>query len=197
MPREKNLRGMLRSAMDRAVSRDAIVIVDSLNNIKVWFSFEHGHCYICRSYACCWFSGRMHGVQITWSCMLFWTDCVGLGGFRVTDMNCGAWPVHPERTTAWYFSTCLCTVKPVKRSGVWLLGLWMILTLLSMCPPVALCCRWSRMSSMERWQTIEAVARLRGKYVILLALTHFVLDLKCVSIATLCMTDGSWGVLDL
>lgn len=34
MPREKNLRGMLRSAVDRAVSRDAIVIVDSLNNIK-------------------------------------------------------------------------------------------------------------------------------------------------------------------
>jgi hypothetical protein len=35
MPREKNLRGMLRSAVDRAVSRDSIVIVDSLNNIKV------------------------------------------------------------------------------------------------------------------------------------------------------------------
>lgn len=34
MPREKNLRGMLRSAVDRAVSRDSIVIVDSLNNIK-------------------------------------------------------------------------------------------------------------------------------------------------------------------
>ena len=35
MPREKNLRGLLRSAVDRAVSRDSIVIVDSLNNIKV------------------------------------------------------------------------------------------------------------------------------------------------------------------
>jgi protein KTI12 len=34
MPREKNLRGTLRSAVDRAVSRDTIVIVDSLNNIK-------------------------------------------------------------------------------------------------------------------------------------------------------------------
>ncbi|XP_073393103.1 protein KTI12 homolog isoform X2 [Physcomitrium patens] len=34
MPREKNLRGMLRSAVDRAVSIDTIVIVDSLNNIK-------------------------------------------------------------------------------------------------------------------------------------------------------------------
>nr|XP_024383524.1 protein KTI12 homolog isoform X2 [Physcomitrium patens] len=36
MPREKNLRGMLRSAVDRAVSIDTIVIVDSLNNIKVF-----------------------------------------------------------------------------------------------------------------------------------------------------------------
>jgi hypothetical protein len=35
MPREKNLRGLLRSAVDRAVSKDSIVIVDSLNNIKV------------------------------------------------------------------------------------------------------------------------------------------------------------------
>ncbi|KAH8947560.1 hypothetical protein BDL97_11G048300 [Sphagnum fallax] len=34
MPREKNLRGLLRSAVDRAVSKDSIVIVDSLNNIK-------------------------------------------------------------------------------------------------------------------------------------------------------------------
>uniref|UniRef100_A0A7I4EH32 Protein KTI12 homolog n=1 Tax=Physcomitrium patens TaxID=3218 RepID=A0A7I4EH32_PHYPA len=39
MPREKNLRGMLRSAVDRAVSIDTIVIVDSLNNIKVFFAY--------------------------------------------------------------------------------------------------------------------------------------------------------------
>ncbi|KAK9167744.1 hypothetical protein Scep_002935 [Stephania cephalantha] len=34
MPSEKNLRGVLRSEVDRSISRDAIVIVDSLNNIK-------------------------------------------------------------------------------------------------------------------------------------------------------------------
>ncbi|KAK9095874.1 hypothetical protein Sjap_021371 [Stephania japonica] len=34
MPSEKNLRGVLRSEVDRSVSRDAIVIVDSLNSIK-------------------------------------------------------------------------------------------------------------------------------------------------------------------
>ncbi|KAI5013528.1 hypothetical protein ZWY2020_035781 [Hordeum vulgare] len=32
---EKNLRGVLRSEVDRSVSRDGIIIVDSLNNIKV------------------------------------------------------------------------------------------------------------------------------------------------------------------
>uniref|UniRef100_A0A8R7QL72 Protein KTI12-like protein n=1 Tax=Triticum urartu TaxID=4572 RepID=A0A8R7QL72_TRIUA len=31
---EKNLRGVLRSEVDRSVSRDGIIIVDSLNNIK-------------------------------------------------------------------------------------------------------------------------------------------------------------------
>jgi len=31
---EKNLRGLLRSEVDRSVSRDSIIIVDSLNNIK-------------------------------------------------------------------------------------------------------------------------------------------------------------------
>lgn len=31
---EKNLRGVLRSEVDRSVSRDSIIIVDSLNNIK-------------------------------------------------------------------------------------------------------------------------------------------------------------------
>ena len=35
MPAEKNLRGLLRSEVDRSVSKDSIVIVDSLNNIKV------------------------------------------------------------------------------------------------------------------------------------------------------------------
>lgn len=35
MPTEKNLRGVLRSEVDRAVSKDNIIIVDSLNNIKV------------------------------------------------------------------------------------------------------------------------------------------------------------------
>lgn len=34
MPAEKNLRGVLRSEVDRSVSRDSIIIVDSLNNIK-------------------------------------------------------------------------------------------------------------------------------------------------------------------
>ncbi|KAM0928076.1 hypothetical protein ACQ4PT_002257 [Festuca glaucescens] len=32
---EKNLRGVLRSEVDRSVSPDSIIIVDSLNNIKV------------------------------------------------------------------------------------------------------------------------------------------------------------------
>lgn len=32
---EKNLRGVLRSEVDRSVSKDSIIIVDSLNNIKV------------------------------------------------------------------------------------------------------------------------------------------------------------------
>jgi protein KTI12 len=32
---EKNLRGVLRSEVDRSLSRDSIIIVDSLNNIKV------------------------------------------------------------------------------------------------------------------------------------------------------------------
>ncbi|CAN6445641.1 unnamed protein product [Victoria cruziana] len=34
MPTEKNLRGVLRSEVDRSLSKDNIVIVDSLNNIK-------------------------------------------------------------------------------------------------------------------------------------------------------------------
>ncbi|CAL1360255.1 unnamed protein product [Linum trigynum] len=34
MPAEKNLRGVLRSQVDRSVSKDKIVIVDSLNSIK-------------------------------------------------------------------------------------------------------------------------------------------------------------------
>lgn len=34
MPAEKNLRGVLRSEVDRSVSRDNIIIVDSLNSIK-------------------------------------------------------------------------------------------------------------------------------------------------------------------
>ncbi|KAL3631231.1 hypothetical protein CASFOL_024215 [Castilleja foliolosa] len=34
MPSEKNLRGVLRSEVDRSISRDNIIIVDSLNNIK-------------------------------------------------------------------------------------------------------------------------------------------------------------------
>uniref|UniRef100_A0A0E0F542 Protein KTI12 homolog n=1 Tax=Oryza meridionalis TaxID=40149 RepID=A0A0E0F542_9ORYZ len=32
--KEKNLRGVLRSEVDRSVSRDSIIVVDSLNNIK-------------------------------------------------------------------------------------------------------------------------------------------------------------------
>ena len=35
MTAEKNLRGVLRSEVDRSVSKDCVVIVDSLNNIKV------------------------------------------------------------------------------------------------------------------------------------------------------------------
>lgn len=34
MPAEKNLRGMVRSEVDRSLSKDNIIIVDSLNNIK-------------------------------------------------------------------------------------------------------------------------------------------------------------------
>ncbi|KAI5054597.1 hypothetical protein GOP47_0029742 [Adiantum capillus-veneris] len=34
MPAEKNLRGVLRSEVDRSVSKNTIVIIDSLNNIK-------------------------------------------------------------------------------------------------------------------------------------------------------------------
>lgn len=34
MPAEKNLRGVLRSEVDRSVSKDGIIIVDSLNSIK-------------------------------------------------------------------------------------------------------------------------------------------------------------------
>lgn len=34
MPSEKNLRGVLRSEVDRSLSKDSIIIVDSLNNIK-------------------------------------------------------------------------------------------------------------------------------------------------------------------
>ncbi|CAN1152825.1 Protein KTI12 homolog [Linum perenne] len=34
MPAEKNLRGVLRSEVDRSVSKDSIIIVDSLNSIK-------------------------------------------------------------------------------------------------------------------------------------------------------------------
>jgi tRNA uridine 5-carbamoylmethylation protein Kti12 len=35
MVAEKNLRGVLRSQVDRSLSKDSIIIVDSLNNIKV------------------------------------------------------------------------------------------------------------------------------------------------------------------
>lgn len=35
MPMEKNLRGVLRSEVDRSISKNSIIIVDSLNNIKV------------------------------------------------------------------------------------------------------------------------------------------------------------------
>lgn len=35
MVAEKNLRGVLRSEVDRSLSKDSIIIVDSLNNIKV------------------------------------------------------------------------------------------------------------------------------------------------------------------
>jgi protein KTI12 len=35
MPSEKNVRGVLRSAVDRTVSKDTVVVIDSLNNIKV------------------------------------------------------------------------------------------------------------------------------------------------------------------
>ncbi|XP_039772947.1 protein KTI12 homolog isoform X2 [Panicum virgatum] len=41
---EKNLRGVLRSEVDRSVSRDSIIIVDSLNNIKLFCDTEVGHC---------------------------------------------------------------------------------------------------------------------------------------------------------
>lgn len=34
MPMEKNLRGVLRSEVDRSISKNSIIIVDSLNNIK-------------------------------------------------------------------------------------------------------------------------------------------------------------------
>ncbi|KAL3675711.1 hypothetical protein R1sor_025659 [Riccia sorocarpa] len=34
MPSEKNLRGVLRSAVDRTASKDQIVVIDSLNHIK-------------------------------------------------------------------------------------------------------------------------------------------------------------------
>ncbi|PNX83959.1 protein KTI12 [Trifolium pratense] len=34
MPSEKNLRGVLRSEVDRSLSKDTVIIVDSLNNIK-------------------------------------------------------------------------------------------------------------------------------------------------------------------
>lgn len=37
MVAEKNLRGVLRSQVDRSLSKDSIVIVDSLNNIKVLY----------------------------------------------------------------------------------------------------------------------------------------------------------------
>ncbi|OEL17690.1 Protein KTI12-like protein, partial [Dichanthelium oligosanthes] len=41
---EKNLRGVLRSEVDRSVSRDSIIIVDSLNNIKLFCDTEVDHC---------------------------------------------------------------------------------------------------------------------------------------------------------
>ena len=34
MPSEKNVLGVLRSEVDRSISKDSIIIVDSLNNIK-------------------------------------------------------------------------------------------------------------------------------------------------------------------
>ncbi|KAG6598633.1 Protein KTI12-like protein, partial [Cucurbita argyrosperma subsp. sororia] len=42
MPAEKNLRGVLRSEVDRSVSRDSIVIVDSLNRVANHQYFKVG-----------------------------------------------------------------------------------------------------------------------------------------------------------
>lgn len=43
MVAEKNLRGVLRSEVDRSVSKDNIIIVDSLNSIKVRNIFVSFH----------------------------------------------------------------------------------------------------------------------------------------------------------
>ncbi|PIA47161.1 hypothetical protein AQUCO_01400094v1, partial [Aquilegia coerulea] len=43
-PAEKNLRGVLRSEVDRSVSKNKIIIVDSLNNIKVHCDVEEDVC---------------------------------------------------------------------------------------------------------------------------------------------------------
>eukprot|EP00250_Pteridium_aquilinum_P006893 c16722_g1_i1 orf=70-891(+) len=42
MPAEKNLRGVLRSEVDRSVSKESIVIVDSLNSIKGYRTWNKG-----------------------------------------------------------------------------------------------------------------------------------------------------------
>ncbi|KAK8963799.1 hypothetical protein KSP40_PGU008734 [Platanthera guangdongensis] len=44
MPAEKNLRGVLRSEIDRSLSKDNITIVDSLNNIKIYCDTEEKYC---------------------------------------------------------------------------------------------------------------------------------------------------------
>jgi len=44
MPSEKNLRGVLRSEVDRSVSKDSIIIVDSLNSIKLYCDAEESYC---------------------------------------------------------------------------------------------------------------------------------------------------------
>ncbi|KMZ63577.1 putative Protein KTI12 [Zostera marina] len=72
MPTEKNLRGVLRSEVDRAVSKDNIIIVDSLNNIK-GYRYE------------LWCLARAAGIRY---CVLF---C------DTEDNHCREW--NTERTT--------------------------------------------------------------------------------------------------
>ncbi|KAI0501405.1 hypothetical protein KFK09_016350 [Dendrobium nobile] len=44
MTAEKNLRGILRSEVDRSLSKDNIIIVDSLNNIKLYCDTGENYC---------------------------------------------------------------------------------------------------------------------------------------------------------